>query len=1244
MKTIKLIGWILCLQISMSAFGQAGNWTMPPQVFDNINTNIFSLPTQAGNYGGTPATNCHAGYTDPSGNLMFFTVDEHVYDQDGYLIGEMEHGSFPKKGLAERLILPMGNDCQKYAIIYSAAENDIEKYDRQKRRRIYMAIYNRQDANTFGSGQGDLHDFIGTSGNTLVDISHRDGMLHGAAADPSYPPIYGFDAGGSNHLQYNQQIAATSLIDNCFYYVFIFDGKHLIRYKLTSNDLEYDDYVYELPNPGELDQILRSEMELITLPNGDYRIALPRDGQNSASGTINILDIDDSNGEVISGSLQVINHTNSSNDPIYPIGMEFNSTGEYLYYTHLADASTTDVLEVYEVSSQTILSTPALTGIGNFDRSFIERYGNDLYIASDDKIGKLTNTDAPTVSPFLALDPSLQSITSGYGCEMLHGSFLDYTRYLLPEQLDMSYPNLADMSCSCCADWSAGHGGYTATTSGTWEPGNNPFGSVSGDVYMKEDLIIAPGVDITIKDMTFYFSEDAKVVVRREETDETGAYLYLTDETVFTADLRCNSESIVSCGESDDCDKKRWPGIRVEGFGLLNTQYFNSSTPHGRLKVDDNSMIEYAEIGAKAGHLPISIFSGGGMIRMYKARVKDCITGVRFDPFLRASGSIELYTESYIQATHFSTTSDWFNGDVPFVFVDIESSSGIRLKGNKYENQIPQHFLFLNRGIGVKLANSRVESDYKCTGISLPCPSGDIRRTEYLNLQYGVYGINSGGVTRTYYDYFSEFRDNYIGVYLSNFINPQLMDGDYEVMAEKYATGIYLENSTGYTVQNNELSTYLGYPPNNNIGIHVSNSGDADNEIYRNFFKNLSRGGVTTKINSETGSYYKKGLDWLCNEFEFPILQADLYLSGTMSDEQGDCNGEPAGNLFSTGPFGHYDLYSTTGAYRPIDYNHHAGSLPSNWIPNPVSQVSPPPSMDYIMGPCLATYDSRRTCPIKRSFVPENYDERKSGDSEEAVEVEFESLTFELVSAAVTELTEEIESFSDDEEQSMSNTIQHELNTYWQNVVSYYMADTVGTISKDEMIGLLQEYQPEAVQKFASIICPQDDQSWIHSVNCEYTTAEDGLGLPVSEEGTLPRNLPEYYESDFFQMPGNTNELNQYYIDNGAIYDPIVEETELEDIVLDEGKSNSIEDSNILVSPNPFNETVTFNLSEMNIEDADVKIEFYDLVGRKVYNLNVNEGQTQITIDAYKLPKGLMTFSVFVNGVAKESGKIVRVD
>lgn len=1023
-----------------------------------------------------------------------------------------------------------------------------------------------------------------------------------------------------------------------------------MRYKLSQNGLEWDNYVYTIPN-GSQDTDLRSEMELIKLSNDNYRIAIPRLNPTGNHKGIVKIDISGTNGTVVSGSSQVISLTNTSGIDADPYGIEFDPTGRYIYITHRSISGFSNALDVYDLNTSSFVSLPTLSGISNFRKSYIERYGDKMYLASDSYIGQLGNLSNPTS---LSFNSTFLSINSGYG-NALGGGPTDYNwRYLLPDQVDMPYANLADLSCDCCKKWHADVQKYTATGTATWSPGNNPFGSVDGTVYIRDELRIKAGAHITVNNMKFYFGEDAVAVVERKDGSTPPAYLRLTNGSVFTADLSCSAEPIVSCDDSEECAKNPWSGVRVQGYDSDHSQ---STSQQAQFYMDGNSMIEYAEIGILAGDETQSNY-GGGIVSIIDSRLKDNETGISFDPYSRSSGSTELYNRSYLYRNTFSTTNGWIFPGVPKVFVEVHESSGLNVQGNTFENtNTVSGFSDFQKGYGIKTVNSRVNASWACSDLPNPCLSpiyGPVYRNKFTNLCYGICGQNSGQNVRTLTCNYGLFEKNLYGIYLSNFIEPTILDNIFEMPSGTYnAIGLYMLGSTGYNVQNNDFSTYDRGSTSGTYGICILNSGAGANEIYRNKFKKLMIGGYAKGVNTDINNPpdgYADGLRWFCNTFDKPISTADIALHGSMSDEQGNCS-RPANNLFSQSNTlypSHKGLLAYSGSLQHIDYKYSSNNIGTypRLKPDHYSGEYGSPYY-YQLGTCPSSFNPATSCPVDLSGAP-IFPE---------IEVDFannganELMSYATLSEKVADYANQIAAIenqdqSEDAESGLAQ-LKYEYNKLWHSAVRQYQNDTTGIISKDQMQALLNQFKPKEVSRFASVILPQSERSWIDQNDLSATTAYSGGPLPAKIDGKLPLKIPEWFESDFFASASNASALNALYISEGAIYEPYIPEIATigngwSGNLL--GNSGSTNNSQLIVQPNPFNESVHFNLTNFQIEGSQNRLEFYDITGVQLYSVPLSENQTQMDIDGSNLPAGVILYTLYIQNAPVENGKIVRVE
>lgn len=523
------------------------------------------LPTFVGGgvpyeYMGAPSVGLHNSYPDQDGNILFFVVDDGVYDNQARSIGYLKSGNNqPKRGFNQMLVLPMGNSCSKYAILYPGSadyQGDWERYTTDGRMRLYLTIYDTEAENYYGEGTGSLLWENGNAGyRSLIDISERDGSdfsINPTGTDLYDYSIYinGIDTMASQ-ANYRKQIkiASTSLIDNCFYYVFVSDGKYLIRYKLDKDGLHWDNYKFYMGVSGA-NTANRAEMEMILLANGNYRIAVPvmdaTGGSSHPSVAIKIYDLD-SNFEVLTE--QTIDLKASSLTYAYPKGLEFDKTGRYLYFTHEPNTGLPNYLDVWDVQTQDYalgFNVPA--GFTPFKDSYIERYDDKLFVVSTEKIGELSNISNPAV---IAFNNAVENIDIGYGNNLrtndpdIFGKILHY-RTIMPSQIDdADYFDFEDRSCECCEKYAfAGETKeifYEATNSELWSYGvnNNPWNAEVGDIiYIRDYLQINPGTSITIDGLVFKFAPDARVIVKRGTGSAPAARLHLKNKAIFTADFR----------------------------------------------------------------------------------------------------------------------------------------------------------------------------------------------------------------------------------------------------------------------------------------------------------------------------------------------------------------------------------------------------------------------------------------------------------------------------------------------------------------------------------------------------------------------------------------------------------------------------------------------------------------------------------------------------------------------------------
>ncbi len=1314
---------------TLSISGQNPNWTLPGQYYQP-GVNIFNLPTDINGYQGDPSTRTHGAYTGPDGEVLFFTVDEYVYNKEGVLAGELSVGSELKGGYSEKLILPLGNDCRRFAIIYSSAANSQDIFVQPLgRQNLYMAIYDLDLPNPFSPGSdGTLVEIV--SNTTLADISKRDGELYGSSTNP----IYAY-TGVNTRLGYSTayHIAATELIDNCYYRVYVSDGLNLISYKLTSTDLEYQGVVTSLW--GEVSNSVRSEMELIKLDASTYRIAIPAVdfGISNPNGySILIYDIHASTGNIVSGSFQQVPlYQDAQNVAAEPIGLEFNEDGRYLYFTHTSNLDLPNTLDVWDVqNAQFVTPIPSLAGISLFRQSYIERFGSNLYLASGNTLGLLSDINTPLL---LSLNSNFQSITSGYGNDAGTGSNF-YFRYILPDQLDMPYPALTSMSCACCNAWSGDVATYTADESDTWTPLNNPFnGGTGATVTINEELRIPKGIAITIEDMVFQFGPNARVIIERGDETSSGGYLAL-DETRFTATADCENEEFESCGftPEDDCERRYWEGIIVEGH-VGTTQAWTSTTKQGRVQIANSSIVEFARTAVMAGDIDDADYAGG-IVRVTNSLIKDNIIGLRFMPFLQYnSSSVEVYTLNRISHNEFITTTDFITTDaeLPNKFIWVAGNSGVNILGNVFENQAILLFADIDRGTGVYSDDSRTTVSWLCSGgWALDCTDGTIIQNEFRNLAKGVDAFTSASSRQTRVEY-SIFDNNIIGTQIAGQTNARILDNEFYIPRAVNNVGLYLLGSSGYAVENNFFRhvTGSGYPWS--FGIAIESSGAAVNEIYRNKFQNIRIGIVSQGVNANS-SNFDVGLRYLCNNFIENIRWSDIYLNtGSLSDDQGFCLPpdvtSPAGNIFSHSSStwsDHYDFRVNETYVDPstleISYRHHTpDATPYQQRLIPLQYTGHIITEDDYVQPfmCNLAY-SEESCPVKRSSFntpvevgPKSNSEIADLSTEEIfaagtiIEDEIDQHlsvldggnTLALLNGiANNESPESISAMLDEAGEMVSKTVLQSLNysgnlaysalantsissltgiesvsdeltfaditlpsedvevawkvanmekeNFWTSVTERFQRDTLFDANAETILTMLGIFQPEGQQRFASALAIQSGLS-----SPEWIRDENKLDGPTSANFVAADNsFPIYLSTDALASFSNAADIaaiNASYTEAGMSYYYWFDAPF--DADSDENKQNNNEQINDFgkvasVYPNPFSAELIFRFNAESPEFTALRIELFDLLGRRVDSRQFTTGSI-VTIDGLHLPKGMLTYTIFLDGTPVQNGKVVRV-
>ncbi|MBI2257266.1 MAG: T9SS type A sorting domain-containing protein [Flavobacteriia bacterium] len=803
---------------------------------------------------------------DNEGNILFFIVDDYIFDRNGKFLDKMRMVSDleliidPVNGYgSEVMVLPVVDQITcvtSYCIFSSFFGSEAQgPGDLQGVVATYSVLdieYTSNDEPTANSKLRTMHvDNLGNEYNfiTLRDVAGVENYLQDPNAD---------------HAQHARLTA--NLLDNGNFLVIAENLGILVFFNVDANGTISYVNNYRLENElgmnwGATSDDDKFELESVRLANGNIRIGMVRGSINNRG--VFCLDINQ-NGQLI---------VNSFNYAGFPIvnpgdvntmikGFEFSPNGNKLYTCKTLHNGYTNTLDMFDLTQQ--LPSPQIINISgvnenDYEYSQIESGMNEsILIASNNRISRIQNANNPTFPQ--DFDNNYITLNNYLPVQEILGNY-HYKVRLMQDQLDVfDYSQVVEHEFDKIT--------YTATNSATWMPNatnqiNNPITtSTSETVYIQEELRIPAGKTITIKDMTFKFAPGARVVIESGNSylSTSGGKLIL-DHSTFTVDDFCN----------DDL----WQGVRIEGYPSLSF-----TTAQGYFEMKNNSMVEHALIGASS--------TNGGIIKTTNSTFLNNHTGV----------SIKSY--EYINSSNFfKTTFNWTNNIKKpqlakyLVHINLNNVNGISIKNCDFLNDITTVLYpnYYENGFGINVLNSRFYVLPDCFDYADPnCPLN--KKNIFRNLEYGIRVFN--------YNYmnfqvdFSDIRNCKIGIYTRYAHNERITRNQINIrehgLDQKY--GIVLENSTGYTVEQNYL-TYHDAPLISNaeaktFGVVIRESGEEHNEIYKNIFDNLFVGsqaeGNNGASNGDINDPSKFGFQWKCNKFTSNIYKNDLVVANGKVD------------------------------------------------------------------------------------------------------------------------------------------------------------------------------------------------------------------------------------------------------------------------------------------------------------------------------------------------------------------------
>jgi len=924
-------------------------WSLPPNYYDVTNASVQLLPSPGAawptipslGYNGLPAQYSHNAMQDAGGNLLFFIVDDVVYDKTGHFIGGLTDalwGAFG--GGTETMIVPDPGDCQRYYIFTS-----------KKLKPTYTIL--------------DFNPAIPTVANYPL---YCDANTPGCPNSQTIPmninlvgPSNPWNQTVTNQSQHVTYAASKVNANNeRFIYVHLRYTTYILKAN-TSSFLEYAGAF----NGVSIAYSDRGEMELVELPNDEQRIAYSYYKVDQKTSGFWYMDIDPLTGLPIAGT---DNFYEYDDEFAYIHGIEFSPNGDYLYIAHDKTAKTQSSIDFYEIGVSTspnpVLNIPLLDA-EDFENSEIEMgLDGNLYFAGDNDEG--TNSRLATFS-----NPNTPSsgvwnnnaLSFAYYFNNAGPAVPQSKTYLLPDQIDgMDYSTHLTVNPECCSEYQAydvssedGTNEYSLNT--TWTIGNNPFGIVNFNtpVYVKDNLTIKSGAIITITGMKFHFAPNARLII------EDGAKLYL-NSSVLTSDSRCGNGTM-------------WWGVEVWGQGLQSNQYFQSGWFVSNNSIISNAMTATANYKNQLNSLgtpSIAMGNNGGLIQLTDVALVNNRHDVIMQQYQSWAGingtSFPVDDQSFFVNTNFTTSAQLNNPSIlPYYHVLIENVSGILFSGCKFSNTAPVGtYAYDERGMGIVSNPSKFKVINNLQSTS-----------KFTNLYRGILAYAYQNPKHTAHITNSSFNNIWRGVSLNQVEFSHVSDNTFDVGSNVNLTssgtsfGLFLDGCPDFKVAYNAFSSSFG----GYLGVGVNNSGVNYNEIYKNTFNELTIGTQASEINGDGSSENSQiGLVFKCNNYT-DIKDYDILVSsGKVQSYQGFCYNEttPANNQFSyTAQHGDYWLKDAPDVSINSTYRYSNSTASHNLAPRTTAYGF---GMDYINltntgeQNCLTSlpfFDEAKSCPVK---------------------------------------------------------------------------------------------------------------------------------------------------------------------------------------------------------------------------------------------------------------------------------------
>ncbi len=459
--------------------------------------------------------------------------------------------------------------------------------------------------------------------------------------------------------------------------------------------------------------------------------------------------------------------------------------------------------------------------------------------------------------------------------------------------------------------------------------------TLSGSYLIGSNLSIEPGVELTLTNGGSFHMFDSKISLQPGKNDcENGEYHIPGGK--FTVD---------NATITNVCDIP-WKGINV--IGDINEHQFSFENPkhamvQGKLLLD-GATIENAEVAISLFDRDNEKATRGGIVIAKNSSLSNNQKAVEFREYHNIVKINGVDTEYDYQS---SFTNCDFVIDENYIFgstydkqsqVKLAGVKGIKFNGVDFINELDAE----PYGRAIHAHDAGFILDKGCTNNIQPCDYTNSYFNGFLNaVEVGT----SGESLENTYIRNSDFINNGVGIILHDMDFSIITDNTFALgwspaCVNDMGKGIFLDNSHGFAIENNEFTVPNSAPPAFYVGIHTNNTNNAGDEIYNNTFAGMN---IANYAEGKNWNVQKeRGLAYYCNkntgnDWDFYVDKFNSYEDG-IQKLQGNAF-MSAGNEFSTNAQWHFD---NNGAYE-ISYYYDNASAPEIPDINKLYRVRPEP-------------------------------------------------------------------------------------------------------------------------------------------------------------------------------------------------------------------------------------------------------------------------------------------------------------